>query len=138
MPDSVQFDMTAVFQRLLDEAYRVIAALPLLILALLIIWLAWLAGSWISQRAWVARASKSNPLLQDLARTTVRWIVFGLGILMALEIMQATALVGAVLGTAGVLGVALGFAFKGILENYLAGILMSVRQPFSPRRPCRH
>jgi small conductance mechanosensitive channel len=59
--------------------------------------------------------------------------VFGLGILMALEIMQATALVGAVLGTTGVLGVALGFAFKGILENYLAGILMSVRQPFSPR-----
>jgi small conductance mechanosensitive channel len=37
MPDSVQFDMTAVFQRLLDQAYRVIATLPLLILALLII-----------------------------------------------------------------------------------------------------
>ncbi len=127
------FDMTPVLQRLLDEAYRIVAALPLLVLALLIIWVAWLAGSWISQRAWVARASKSNPFLQDLARTTVRWIVFGLGILIALEVLQATALVGAVLGTAGVLGVALGFAFKGILENYLAGVLMSVRQPFAPR-----
>ncbi|WP_168708573.1 mechanosensitive ion channel family protein [Hydrogenophaga sp. PAMC20947] len=129
----MKFDMTAVFQRLLDEAYRVVAALPLLIFALLIVWAAWLAGRWISQRAWVAHASKSNPFLQDLARTTVRWFVLGLGVLIALEIMQATALVGAVLGTAGVLGVALGFAFKGILENYLAGILMSVRQPFSPR-----
>lgn len=129
----MSFNMTPVFQRLLDEAYRILAALPLLILALLIVWLAWLAGSWISQRAWVARASKSNPFLQDLARTTVRWIVFGLGVLIALEILQATALVGAVLGTAGVLGVALGFAFKGILENYLAGILMSLRQPFAPR-----
>ena len=127
------FNMTPVLQRLLDETYRIIAALPLLMLSLLIVWLAWLAGSWISKRAWVARASQSNPFLQDLVRTTVRWIVFGLGILIALEIMQATALVGAVLGTAGVLGVALGFAFKGILENYLAGILMSVRQPFSPR-----
>ena len=127
------FNMTPVLQRLLDETYRIIAALPLLMLALLIVWLAWLAGSWISKRAWVARASQSNPFLQDLVRTTVRWIVFGLGVLMALEIMQATALVGAVLGTAGVLGVALGFAFKGILENYLAGILMSVRQPFAPR-----
>ncbi len=133
MPASTLFDMSAVLQRLLDEAYRVLATLPLLILALLIAWVAWLAGSWISRRAWVARASRSNPFLQDLARTTVRWIVFGLGVLIALEIMQATALVGAVLGTAGVLGVALGFAFKGILENYLAGILMSVRQPFSPR-----
>ena len=91
MLEPMQFDMTPVLQRLLDEAYRVIAALPLLILALLIVWLAWLAGSWISRRAWVARASKSNPFLQDLARTTVRWIVFGLGILIALEILQATA-----------------------------------------------
>jgi small-conductance mechanosensitive channel len=38
-----------------------------------------------------------------------------------------------VLGTAGVFGLALGFAFKETLENYLAGILMSLRQPFAPR-----
>lgn len=133
MPDAIHFNMSAVFQRLLDEAYRLIAALPMLLVALLIVWIAWLVGRWISKRAWIGRASESNPFLQELARTTVRWIVIALGILIALEIMQATALVGAVLGTAGVLGVALGFAFKSILENYLAGILMSVRQPFAPR-----
>lgn len=133
MPDALNFDMTAVAERLLDEAYRLLAALPLLLLALLIVWLAWHAGRWISRHGWVARASRSNPFLQELARTTIRWVVLGLGILVALEIMQATALVGAVLGTAGVLGVVLGFAFKSILENYLAGILMSIRQPFAPR-----
>ncbi|MEO7936280.1 MAG: mechanosensitive ion channel family protein [Dokdonella sp.] len=133
MSDMPQFDMSPVFQRLLDETYRLIAALPMLLLALLIVWFAWLAGRWISQRAWIGRASRSNPFLQELARTTLRWIVLGIGILIALEILQATALVGAVLGTAGVLGVALGFAFKSILENYLAGILMSIRQPFAPR-----
>ena len=133
MPDTIKFDMTPVFQRLLDEGYRLLAAVPMLLLALLIVWIAWLAGRWISRRAWIGRASKSNPFLQDLTRTTIRWVVIGLGIVIALEIMQATALVGAVLGTAGVLGVALGFAFKSILENYLAGILMSIRQPFAPR-----
>ena len=40
-------------------------------------------------------------------------------------------MVTAVLGTAGVAGVAIGFAFRDIVENYLAGILMSVRQPFA-------
>lgn len=65
--------------------------------------------------------------------TTVRWAVLLAGVVVALKILNATALVGAVLGTAGVLGVALGFAFKDILENYLAGILMSLRQPFAPR-----
>jgi len=28
---------------------------------------------------------------------------------------------------------ALGFAFTATLENYLAGILVSLRQPFAPR-----
>ncbi len=31
------------------------------------------------------------------------------------------------------LGAALGFAFKDLLENHLAGALMSLRQPFAPR-----
>ena len=133
MPDTPRFDLTPVLERLLSEVYTMLAALPMFVLALLVVWIAWLAGRWLAQRGWVARTARANPFLQELARTTVRWIVLGLGIVIALEIMQATALVGAVLGTAGVLGVALGFAFKSILENYLAGILMSVRQPFAPR-----
>jgi small-conductance mechanosensitive channel len=37
------------------------------------------------------------------------------------------------LGTAGILGIVIGFAFRDTLENYLAGVLMSLRQPFAPR-----
>ncbi|MEO8351448.1 MAG: mechanosensitive ion channel family protein, partial [Chthoniobacteraceae bacterium] len=33
-------------------------------------------------------------------------------------------------GVAGVAGIAIGFAFRDIVENYLAGILLSLRQPF--------
>ncbi len=133
MSPTTKLDMTPVIQRLLDELYGLLAALPLLLLAILVIAIAWAAGSWLSRRALLARVAQRNPFLQDLARTTVRWAVLATGMLIALEIMNATALVGAVLGTAGVLGVALGFAFKDILENYLAGILMSLRQPFAPR-----
>jgi small conductance mechanosensitive channel len=133
MTDATGFDFAPVLQRLLDEAYRLLAALPMLALALLVVWAAWLLGHWIARREVIERAARSNPFMQDLTRTTVRWLVLGAGVVIALELMQATALVGAVLGTAGVLGVALGFAFKDILENYLAGVLMSVRQPFAPR-----
>ena len=133
MRESGGFSIAPVMQRLLEEAYRLLAGVPLLVLALLIVWASWLLGRWISRRKLIDRAARTNPFMQDLTRTTVRWLVLGAGVVVALELMQATALVGAVLGTAGVLGVALGFAFKDILENYLAGILMSVRQPFSPR-----
>lgn len=129
----MQFEFDQVMQRLLDEAYRLLAALPLLLLAMLVVWLGWVAGRWLSRRALLDRVSRNNPFLSDLARTTTRWISIGIAILIGLEILDATALVGAVLGTAGVMGVALGFAFKNTLENYLAGLLMSLRQPFAPR-----
>jgi small-conductance mechanosensitive channel len=122
-----------VLQRLLAQAGRLLSALPLLLLALVVVWIAWRAGNWLARRQVFGRSTGRNPFLRDLARATVRWAVVLVGVLVALEIMDATALVGAVLGTAGVLGVALGFAFKDILENYLAGILMSLRQVFAPK-----
>lgn len=128
------FSLEPVFQRLREEAYAFLAALPMFALAILVVVLAWWLGSWLSRRGLLARTvARRSPFLRDLATTTVRWTVLLAGVVVALEILDATAMVGAVLGTAGVLGVALGFAFKDILENYLAGILMSLRQPFAPR-----
>ncbi len=126
------FNLDAVGQRLLDQGYRLLGALPLLALSMLAILLAWWLGGWIGRRRLFDASAHANPFLRELVGTTVRWAVLLVGVLVALEIMNATALVGAVLGTAGIMGVVLGFAFKEILENYLAGILMSLRQPFAP------
>lgn len=128
------FNLEPVFERLREEAYALLAALPLFALAVVVVVAAWWLGRWLSRRGLLARTvARKSPFLRDLAITTVRWMVLLAGMVVALEILNATAMVGAVLGTAGVLGVALGFAFKDILENYLAGILMSLRQPFAPR-----
>ncbi|MCB1979311.1 MAG: mechanosensitive ion channel family protein [Burkholderiaceae bacterium] len=129
----MDFAFASVAERLQLQATHLIGSLPLLVLALVVVWLAWRAGGWLSRRSSLERVARRNPFLRDLVKTSTRWAVTLGGILVALEILNATALVGAVLGTAGVLGVALGFAFKETLENYLAGILMSVRQPFAPR-----
>ncbi|WP_374604657.1 mechanosensitive ion channel family protein [Arenimonas sp.] len=131
--DTRATELAPSLERLAAEAQAWLEYLPLLAVALVVVLLAWLLGGWLSRRAIVGRIARRNPFMQDLARTTVRWLVLLAGLLIALEILDATALVGAVLGTAGVLGVALGFAFKDILENYLAGLLMSLRQPFAPR-----
>ncbi len=127
------FHVDAALARMAEVGYRIAAAMPLLLLSVLLVWLAWMFGRWLSRRAVFEHVVRRNAFLRDLARTTVRTVAFALGLLVALELMDATALVGAVLGTAGVLGLALGFAFKETLENYLAGILMSLRQPFAPR-----
>ncbi len=132
MPD-FEISFTPALERLQREVTSLVSAAPVFVLALVVVVLAWMLGRWLSKRAFIDRVGRYNPFMQELARTSVRWLVLALGVLVALEILDATALAGAILGTAGVLGVALGFAFKDILENYLAGILMSIRQPFSPR-----
>lgn len=118
---------------MLEKVYGLLSALPTFLLALLVIWVGWKLGSWLSRRAAIERLSARNPFLKELARTTTRWVSTAIALLIALEILDATAVVGAMLGTAGVIGIALGFAFKDTLENYLAGVLMSLRQPFAPR-----
>jgi small conductance mechanosensitive channel len=118
--------VSARYDRLLD-------ALPLIPVAIAIVLLALLAA-WIVAR-WDApfRLFSRNPFLQTIAQRFVQSMVVLFGVLLALEILDATALVGGVLGAAGVAGIAIGFAFRDLIENYIASILLSLRQPFRPR-----
>jgi len=124
--------VTPVLEKVVALGRDTLAYLPLLAVSLLVViafnWLGRLLTRW---RAPFERLAP-NPFLQDLARQAVRVGAFLVGLLIALDILDAMALVGAVLGTAGVVGLALGFAFRDLVENYIASLLLSVRQPFAP------
>lgn len=116
-----------------DKLLRLVAAAPLLLVAIAIVLLAtWLGRLASNRMQWLRRFRSPNPYMDGLVRGIVRTIIVLAGILLALDLLGATALVGAVLGSAGVVGLVLGFAFKDIAENYIAGILLSLRRPFSP------
>ena len=119
-----------------DKVARLLAALPLLLVALVVVALAWWFGKWLGRRIGRRIAQRNwqdeNPYFANLVRQSVQWLVALAGVLVALDLLGATALVGAVVGSAGVLGLALGFAFKDIAENYVAGVLLSIRRPFAP------
>ncbi|HEX5792397.1 MAG TPA: mechanosensitive ion channel family protein, partial [Rheinheimera sp.] len=105
--------------------------LPLLLVALLATSSFWLLGGWAAKRgAWLRRIGLSE-LASNLGMRFIRLLITGIGVLIALELLDATALVSAALGVAGVIGIALGFAFRNIVENYLAGVLLSTRNPFA-------
>lgn len=117
-----------IVERLIDLA----ALLPLLGVALLVFLLFVLGARAVGRWDRLFERVTPNQFLQNLARQALRAVVLLLGALLALEVLNATALVGAVLGTAGVIGLALGFAFRDTAENYIASVLLSVRQPFEP------
>lgn len=104
--------------------------LPIFGVALVVIVLFWLIAHLATRWDLPYQRLGLNRLLQNLIRQFLGKGIFLIGVLLALDILDLTALVGAMLGTAGVIGLAIGFAFKDIVENYLAGLLLSIRRPF--------
>ena len=104
--------------------------LPLIGVALAVIVVFWLISRFVTHWELPYKRLGLNRLLRNLVRQFLRKGIFLLGVLLAFDILDLTALVGAVLGTVGVVGLAIGFAFKDIVENYLAGLLLSIRRPF--------
>ncbi|MEZ5183978.1 MAG: mechanosensitive ion channel family protein [Acidimicrobiales bacterium] len=64
----------------------------------------------------------------DLVGRLLGYLVFAIGLFYSLSVLGVR--VGPLLGALGIAGVALAFALKDILENFLAGVLLQVRRPF--------
>jgi len=103
--------------------------LPVGLLAMLVVLgtlgLARWVGSWDGPDA-----LRLSPLAWGLARRVAQAGIAIVGLVITFDLLGVTSLIGALLGTAGVAGLAIGFAFRDIIENYLAGVLLSLRQPF--------
>lgn len=101
-----------------------VAVAAWLVIALCGYLLAGLTGLW--------RRVTPNSFLAGLIASAIRFgFVLG-GLVVALNILGAGTLLGAVLGGAGVIGLALGFALRDTIENYVASLMLSLRQPFRP------
>lgn len=135
--DSLGAHFHAAYRQMAAKLVAIAARGPLLLVAILIVIVAAWGGGVLSRNLRMLRLRTDNPYMDGLLRRTVRVVVILVGVLLALNLLGLSSLVGAVLGSAGVVGLALGFAFKDIAENYIAGVLLSVRKPFSPGEQIR-
>lgn len=104
--------------------------LPNLGLALAV-FLLFLGGAWTAKRAVIGvarRRDRGN--LGTLLGGFLRWAVIVLGLLVVATIVFPSVKPADVLATLGIGSVAIGFAFKDILQNWLSGLLILYRQPF--------
>lgn len=105
-----------------------LTALPRIGVALVILALTW--GLVIAVRALTCRLRLRRNLRDVLAlvASTAFWLT---GVLIALTVVFPTITPGRALTTLGLGSVAIGFAFKDTFENFLAGILILLREPFA-------
>lgn len=118
-------------ERLQEKGTAFLRFLPALLVGLLLLVVGAAAAWWLGEWSFLERVIR-QPFALAVVRHALRGVAFLVALLLALDLMGVTALVGAVLGAAGVFGIAVGFAFRDIVENYLAGLILSIRQPFGP------
>ncbi|MEM6372993.1 MAG: mechanosensitive ion channel family protein [Pseudomonadota bacterium] len=119
-------------ERFQTRMTQTIAMLPLLAVALCAFLVVLFAGVLLARMKYPWDRIAPNAFIANIYRQIVRMAFFVSGLVIALDILGATALLGTILGAAGIVGLAIGFAVRDTVENFIASIMLSIRQPFRP------
>lgn len=109
----------------------ILEKLPILGIGLLILVLTWIAARVIN--AISRRMMSRSGLRESLVALFCKLINIGVwiaGILVAAMTVFPSFTPGQIITTLGLSSIAIGFAFKDIFENFIAGILVLAREPF--------
>lgn len=109
-----------------------IVFLPLALIAALAFGLVVLIGFTLARLRQPWERLAPNAFIAEIYRQLLRIAFVIFGIVIALDIVNATALLSTILGAAGIIGLALGFAVRDTVENFIASVMLSFRQPFRP------
>lgn len=126
----VQTNVSPLLKNIQTRIQTTIHGLPVLGLAAVIFGLIVFLGHLLARWKSLWRKLLPNPFLAELVAQAVRAISIVLALVVSLNLLGATTLMGTILGGAGVVGLAIGFAIRDTLENYFSSIMLSLRQPF--------
>ncbi|MES1947144.1 mechanosensitive ion channel protein MscS [Salinisphaera sp. C84B14] len=130
-PQTLDIDPGMLVERLdtwLDGAIRL---LPNIVVAVIVFLLFMVLAS-VARRLVVrqgVRRSREN--LGEVLGGFLKWTTLVIGFMLSATIVMPTLHPGDLIAGLGVSSIAIGFAFKDILQNWLAGLLILLRQPFN-------
>lgn len=124
--------ISLITEKLNNWAHEIIAMTPNIILAGLILAIAFLIARLFRKVAYklISKVSKKQAI-NNLAAIFVYIFIVGIGLFAALSVLQLDKAVTSILAGAGIVGLALGFAFQDIAANFISGIFISFRRPFN-------
>ncbi|NEK23548.1 mechanosensitive ion channel [Sulfitobacter sp. JBTF-M27] len=109
--------------------WQVLPQLVLSVVFLVFVWAVAKVLSWVLPK--MLRRARMRRALVDVVMMLAIVGLWLFGVLIAVTIAFPTITPGRALTALGVGGVAIGFAFKDVFENFLAGVLLLIREPFS-------
>ncbi|WOI58335.1 mechanosensitive ion channel domain-containing protein [Palleronia sp. LCG004] len=129
--DDIAQQINPAFDRFRARIAQLVARLPLFFLAAAAFGAIVVLGVMLARlRFWDRLAP--NAFIAGIYRQAFRVVCGIVGIVVALDLLGAAALLGTILGAAGIVGLAIGFAVRDTVENFVASVMLSLRQPFRP------
>ncbi|WP_319781795.1 mechanosensitive ion channel family protein [Oceanisphaera sp. IT1-181] len=128
--DQIDMNVGLIFSKLdkwLDGLFKL---LPNILVALVVMVLFWFLGMGLGKLVSRVANKRGRNNLGNVGGALIRWAIAVIGIMLAVTIVAPSITPGDLFAGLGVSSVAIGFAFKDILQNMLAGILILLRQPF--------
>lgn len=104
--------------------------LPNILAGAALLFVAWLLGRMAARATREVAERRGRPDLGTLLGSLVKGTLIVLAILMTAAIVFPSVKPADILATLGIGSVAIGFAFRDILQNLLAGLLLLIRRPF--------
>lgn len=80
-------------------------------------------------KLWIRKTP--NPFLQTILTKLTMVPIIAVFIFLIFKVVGLTGLAATIVGGTGLIGIVLGFAFKGVAENYLSGVMLAMRSPFT-------
>lgn len=106
-------------------------ALPRIAFAILLLLITWLIAKQISRLAKAKLTTKAHdPLFGSFVANLIKYGLIICCVILFLHVLGLTGIAGGLMAGAGVSALILGFAFKDIAENFLAGIILAFDRPF--------
>ncbi len=127
----MRFDFSQGWQTIQQMLNGFMAMLPRLVLALVVMTVFWVVGRLVRSLVRRHAMRREGPRSLELAiGRLVQGSIIALGVLIAVTAAFPSFTPADLVSALGIGGVAIGFAFKDIFQNYLAGILILLTRPF--------
>lgn len=117
--------------KIIDWVDKAISMMPNFFVAVLVMLLFYFIGRLTRQLTrQLTKKLSENDALSKLLATIMFFLMLGLGFFVALSVLKLDRAVTSLLAGAGILGLALGFAFQDSVMNLIAGMFMAANRPF--------
>lgn len=119
-----------IVSKLTEWMEDIVSMFPNLVLASIVLIIGFFIARWIGKktRGILKRITKID-IISNLFGSVVYAVFLGIVFLTVLRILNLDKALGTALAGAGIVGLALAFAFQDIVANFVSGVVLSIRMP---------